>query len=72
MTGRFAERMRDKKVRADTRIVAGLAALDVARLRDPGHQACARSEEVGVADGPARRTRGRGGWKHGRRRAVAA
>jgi hypothetical protein len=27
MTDRFAERMRDKKVRADTRIVAGLAAI---------------------------------------------
>ncbi len=30
MTGRFAERMRDKKVRADTRIVAGLAAINCA------------------------------------------
>jgi len=27
MTGRFSERMRDKKVRNDTRIVAGLAAI---------------------------------------------
>ncbi|KUK47761.1 MAG: Uncharacterized protein XD74_1646 [Actinobacteria bacterium 66_15] len=33
MTDRFAERMRDKKVRSDTRIVAGLAAIHSEKRR---------------------------------------